>query len=547
MLARYSGRAFFKRIADKTCQAVFASSLYKLTLWGPTPKSIEFLPEAIWKGDTYKGDDIIAGRFTFERSAPLVSIDPWAVETDDPAQLEHLHSFHWLRDLAEAEDQIAARSRVQTLIEDWISNNEIWSPLPWRPDILGERITLWFEYYDQLFATGGNSFRRLVVKSLSRQLKHLNRVAHIETIGIAKLTALKGLICGAACLPGGGKRLPSLYKTLEREIERHILDDGSYINRNPSSHHTALTRLVEIRSIIKGRQLPSNNALEETIQKMAPVLRFFRHPDGGLSQFNGSVPGDTQCIDRTLIRAAARTLPPRILPISRYNRLLVGKILVLFDIGSPPPVGYDDNAHAGTLSIEVSIGRERLFVNCGAIIGTENSWKAVQRTTAAHSTLTIEDRNSSELLASGGLGSRRAKVIANYEEDDDYFISSARHDGYCLPFSTVHSRTLRLAKNSERLEGVDELTCPDNRRFNIRFHLHPQVSASVSHSGKSAILRLPKGGGWQLDCNGGNLRLDESIYLDGVRAKRSVQIVFEGDTEQEKTVISWALHSAVVK
>ena len=227
--------------------------------------------------------------------------------------------------------------------------------------------------------------------------------------------------------------------------------------------------------------------------------------------------------------------------------MLAGKILTLFDIGAPPPVGFDENAHAGTLSIEVSIGQERLFVNCGAIVGTENSWKTVQRTTAAHSTLSIEDRNSSELLESGGFGSRRARVITNYEEVDDYFTSSARHDGYYMPYSTVHSRTLRLFKHSERLEGVDELACIDNCRFDIRFHLHPDVSASVSHSGKSAILRLPKGGDWQLDCNGGNLRLDESIYLDGVRAKRCVQIVIEGDTKQKKTVISWGLHSPAVK
>lgn len=543
MLARYNGGAFFKRTADRVCDTVFASILYRATFWGSTPKSIEFLPEPIWKGDASIGKEIILGRFPFENSAPLVSIDPWSVETADATQLEHLHSFHWLRDLAEADDQIAARSRVQTLIEDWIVNNEVWSPLSWRPDILGERITLWLEYYDQLVAKGSISFRNLVIKSLSRQLKHLARVYRLRADGPTRFTVLKGLIYGAACLPSGSKRVPSLYKALEREIDRHILHDGTYINRNPSSHHIVLKRLIEIRSILNGRQFPTNFALEETIQKMAPVLRFFRHPDGGLSQFNGSVRETPQRIDHTLIRAEARRLPPRILSGSGYNRLLSGNILILFDIGAPPPKGFDRQAHAGTLSIEVSVGRERLIVNCGATVGTEDSWKAVQRTTAAHSTLSLEDRNSSELLDAGGLGPRRAKVIADFEEYENYFSSSASHNGYVLPYSTVHSRTLRLYKHSERLEGIDQLACHENHRFDIRFHLHPDVSASIAQSGKSAILKLPKGGGWQLNCTGGNLRLDESIYLGGERAKRSEQIVIEGKTKQEKTVIYWTLHS----
>ena len=39
---------------------------------------------------------------------------------------------------------------------------------------------------------------------------------------------------------------------------------------------------------------------------------------------------------------------------------------MVVDCGAPPGPGTDRLAHASTLSLELSVGRDRLIVNCGA-------------------------------------------------------------------------------------------------------------------------------------------------------------------------------------
>ena len=154
--------------------------------------------------------------------------------------------------------------------------------LAWRSDILAERVSLWLEYYDRLFAASGKSFRILVVRHLKKQLKHLHRVTEFESNSVARFTVLKGLICGAMCLPTSSKRRSFLINKLEREIDRQILEDGGHKSRCPSTHHFVLRRLIEIRSILAGCSFRFLQT-RECDRQMAPALRFFRHQDGGLS------------------------------------------------------------------------------------------------------------------------------------------------------------------------------------------------------------------------------------------------------------------------
>tara|TARA_Y100001934_G_scaffold170127_1_gene202013 strand:+ start:645 stop:2288 length:1644 start_codon:yes stop_codon:yes gene_type:complete len=536
-------RSRISQIVLATLGAVFKSSGYNLTLWGSPPKALTYAPEPIWNGEPGIGNDIILGKFHLSDGSILTSIDPWSNDLDDRNARAELHTFTWLRDLAEAEDMATARERLQTLVRDWITQNDGWSPLAWRSDILAERVSLWLEYYDRLFAASGKSFRILVVRHLKKQLKHLHRVTEFESDSVARFTALKGLICGAMCLPTGSKRRSFLIKKLEREIDRQILEDGGHKSRCPSTHHYVLRRLIEIRSILAGCSYPVPTKLENAIGSMAPALRFFRHQDGGLSLFNGSQSETAEVVDRTLIKADSRGQPSTSLPIAGFERFLSGRILALMDTGGPPPAGFDDSAHAGTLSLEISIGRERLVTNCGAVTDGTDEWRNVQRTTAAHSTLSLENRNSIELVSSGGIGERQPDVRISRDDDDESFICTAAHNGYAGILGTTHSRAIKLSKHSEKLDGIDQLFGRAGQRFDIRFHLHPAVSASIMQNGNSAILKLPKGGGWQFASVGADLSLEDSVFLDGGTSRRSKQLVISGETAATETEVSWSIHA----
>ena len=152
MPVAFPKRSRINQIVLSTLEAVFKSSGYNLTLWSRPPKALIYAPEAIWKGEPGIGNDIILGKFHLSDGSILTSVDPWSNDLDEHNAPAELHTFSWLRDLAEAEDTANARERLQTLVRDWITQNDAWSPLAWRSDILAERISLWLEYYDQLFA-----------------------------------------------------------------------------------------------------------------------------------------------------------------------------------------------------------------------------------------------------------------------------------------------------------------------------------------------------------------------------------------------------------
>jgi uncharacterized heparinase superfamily protein len=532
------------RFRRKLLEAAFFSSLYKYTLRGRVPKSLRYTPAPNWAGDEQLGHDILVGQFTLGKDRQIVSVDPWSIETSSDHELAALHSFAWLRDLAAAVDQDAARTRLKTLVSDWISQNQQWSPIVWRADVLGERISIWLEHYEQFFAKGGKSFRGLVIRHLSQQLTHLARVLETEPTGTAKFCALKGLIYGAICLPGGDRRLGVLLKKLEQEIDFQILEDGGHIGRSPATHHAAFRILIEIRNILVASQNPAPEALRNAIDNMAPALRFYRHQNGRLSQFNGSQENTPEELDLTLIMADARGQPPRRLPYTGYERLLSGRILLLADTGNPPPSGYDQFAHAGALSFETSIGRERLITNCGSVYPEDRSWRTVQRTTAAHSTLSIDDRNSTELIDTGGIGRRRAKVSCDRLDDDQSLAFTASHNGYQSIFGVIHRREIRVSKEAEIIEGVDYIEGNKAHTFVIRFHLHPDVSVSAAQGGQSALMKLAKGGGWKFSTDAGALRIDESIYLGEWKPRRSRQIVIEGETSPGSTKVNWSIAAA---
>ena len=82
--------------------------------------------------------------------------------------------------------------------------------------------------------------------------------------------------------------------------------------------------------------------------------------------------------------------------------------VLVFDAAPPPPPRALDGACASTLAFEFSDGADRLIVNCGGAGEAQGALPAglghALRTTAAHSTLTLGDRNSTAIHEDGSLG-----------------------------------------------------------------------------------------------------------------------------------------------
>ncbi|HYH21596.1 MAG TPA: heparinase II/III family protein [Azospirillum sp.] len=541
-------RDTFGRFRDGVAQIAFGNPIYSLTLGGRAPTALSVVPPDPWPGDAEAGAALLSGAYRF--AGQTVNGDPngeppWHPVGVAPAWMDALHGFEWMRDLRTAGGD-AARRRARALVLSWLERNGTWNAQTWAPDVLGARIATWIGLHDFFCASADDDFRARVFDSLARQTRHLARVTPGTLEGAALLTAIKGLLYGGLCLPGSERVVGDALRLLERELPRQILPDGGHVERSPSVQMQVLRHLIDIRAVLRAARAETPEALQHAIDRMTPALRFFRHGDGGLALFNGGHE-EAGFIDTVLAQADARGRPLKSAPHTGFERLIAGRTLVLMDTGSPPPPGLDARAHAGTLSLEVSVGKERLIVNCGSHASGSGPWRAALAATAAHSTVVLAETNSAEVLEEGGLGRRPGHVGCERQEVEGAVLVVATHNGYARGFGYLHRRRVYLAENGEDLRGEDTLepvlgANPAAQPFVLRFHLHPQVQASVIHNGQQVLLRLPSGAGWRLHAAGGLLELSESIYVgNGDEPRRTMQVVVTGHADANGATVKWAL------
>ncbi len=518
--------------------ALYGSALYDVSLWGPTPAGLVFALREPWPGSPERGAALLAGEFRFAEEAESAAQPPWTAPRR-PAFLAALHSFAWLADLAAVGGETAwAAARRWTA--EWLQCCDAWDAVAWRADVTGDRLTAWVEHFEPLAGRADTEFRLRLLRSLTRQTRHLGRVVLREAAGQQRLAALRGLIVSAAAL-GNERRLAAALKQLERELAAQILPDGGHVERSPAAQRDALRYLVDIRNAVRALEREVPASLQGALDRAAPMLRFFRHGDGRLALFNGSGEDDVAALDLVLARTESKGRPPLSAPYMGFQRLQAGRSLVIADCGAPPPPGLDGDAHAGTLSFELSHGRERLIVNCGGYHGPSAQWRGAARATAAHSTLVVADTNSSELAGEEGLRRRPGQVTCERAEDAGSQWIAASHDGYVPPFGITHARQLFLAGDGEDLRGEDRLAGPAGQGFAIRFHLHPSVQASLIQDGGAVLLRTPSGVGWRLRVQGAVVSLAESVYLGQGERRKAQQIVLDGHLGSGGVTVKWAL------
>jgi uncharacterized heparinase superfamily protein len=527
-------------LARRAAQTLFALPGYRLTLIGRTPTTLIATPVDLWSGDAERGMALLAGKFDFAGVSSGTDGDFRALAGAPQEWLAEMHGFAWLRDLrALGGDE--ARQMARRLVADWIARSRAWSHPAWRSDVLAARLAAWLSHYETFFASGEDNFRQLVIASIARQIRHLDRAMRIETHGAARITALKGRILASLCLGTDAPLERALWR-LDREVDRQVLPDGGHVARSPRQLLTALRDLLEVRAALASAQQEVPGSLQAAIDRMAPMLRYLRHGDGRLARFNGAGLEDPALVEAVAEQASPSGKPAVRAPAMGFERLSAGDLTVLVDSGAPPAAPWDDGAHAGTLSIEVSAGHDRLIVNCGAAPADRRRWLDAERATAAHSTAVVSNRNSSELMENGRLGRRRAAAAAERVADDGAILLSMSHEGYVRSDGIVHRRRLFLSADGDDLRGEDSLSGPAGVPFALRFHLHPSVRASLLQSGRAALLKLPECGVWRLRANA-PMEVTDSIYFEiAPEPKRTGQIVVAGNTGPESQTVKWALH-----
>lgn len=517
---------------------IYGLPIYPLTLRGRTPKAIRPVPPDPWTGIPENGHHIVEGRFPFAgRHLEIAGFEGLPADLCGPAR-DFLHGFTWLRDLRACGGE-RGTARARGLIDGWLARYGRWQTDAWQAAVLADRLIAWLRHLDFVTAGTDDAFALRLRTALAVHMRHLRRLVAHRVPDARRLHALVALCHGGLALPGFEGHLDTGLRLLEQEIARQVWPDGGHIERCPATQAQVLGDCLDLRAALLAADQDVPDWLQGAIDRMPPLLRALRHGDGGLALFNGGDEGRREVLDALFARAKARGKPLSSAPHTGFHRLAAGRSVVIVDAGPPPPPGSDRTAHAGTLSFEFSVGRERIVVNCGTHAEADPQWTWALRSTAAHSTLVVDDVNSADLLAGGGLKRRPVDVNASRREFDGNLLIEASHDGYRKPFGLIHRRSIFLAADGEDLRGEDEISGPGGKSFAIRFHLYPRVQASLLSEGSGVLLKTAAGNGWRFRAEGGALSLEESIYWGTETPRRSQQIVLAGRLEGQGVTAKW--------
>jgi uncharacterized heparinase superfamily protein len=393
--------------------------------------------------------------------------------------------------------------------------------------------------------TDGKFYRRYL-RGLTREIRYLRYTMLDIPDGVPRLQVLIALCYVSLCLANQAKHIRAAARKLSDELQRQILPDGGHISRNPGALIDLRIDLLPLRQTFAARNIAPPPALLNAIDRMMPMLRFFRHGDGSFALFNGMSSAPSDVLATLLAYDDAHGAPMANMPHTGFQRLDAGSTTLIMDTGPAP-------SPSGCLSFELSSGTSRIVINCGMPSTGRDNWRSFARSTAAHSTLTYHEASSCQfvefsamkrLLQGAPIVSGPANVESYREAVANGELLTTSHDGYLERFAVVHRRVLMLSQGGTRLDGEDTLSPAPGKRikdnetdYALRFHLHPSVKASRLSDARGVMLVLPNRDVWTFEALDDKVELEDSVFLAGNDGpRRTAQIVIRQDSRHAPSV-----------
>jgi uncharacterized heparinase superfamily protein len=541
------------RFARNMMARVSGGSVALTRLWPGRADRVIIAPHDLRTADATRAAEIYAGRFVF--AGKIVTCHGRSIFDLEPPSEDWevaLLGFGWLRHLRAA-DTALTRANARALLDDWISNPSHSRPVARRADVLSRRVISMLSQAPLVLGDTDSKFYRRYLRGLTREIRYLRFAMLDNPDGVPRLQVLIALCYASLCLANQARHIRSASRKLSDELQQQILPDGGHISRNPGALIELLIDLLPLRQTFAARNIAPPPALLNAIDRMMPMLRFFRHGDGSIALFNGMSGTPSDILATLLAYDDTHGTPMASMPHSGFQRLDAGQTAVIMDTGPPPPPNVSHEAHAGCLSFELSSGTSRIVINCGMPSTGRDNWRAFARSTPAHSTLTFHDISSCQFVELTAMkrflhGSPIVSgpvIVENFREAvTNGVLLTTSHDGYLPRFGVVHRRLLLLAQDGSRLDGEDTVSPAPGGRikanetdYALRFHLHPSVKASRLSDARGVMLVLPNRDVWTFEALDDKVDLDDSVFLAGNDGpRRTTQIVIRQDSRHASSI-----------
>ena len=359
----------------------------------------------------------------------------------------------------------------------------------------------------------------------------------------------------ASALAGGPaeKLLDQAQARLSASLQEAVLPDGGHRTRAPEAALELLFNLLTLDDLLLQRGREASAAMVSAMDRLAAALRFHTLSDGRLASFHGGEAVERERVAAALNEDAFDTPPPGHSPHSAYHRLDGPRLHLLVDCGPPAAGPWSVTACAQPAALELTAGEDRLF--CGGGWSPDAAGPQAMRLTGAGSTVQVAGGSAGRPLTgflARALGPRlvgaAAQVTARREENEAGVWLEVSHDGWAKDAGLTHDRRLFVDGAADEMRGEDVLTPAVGRggprdavAFSVRFHVFPDVEASLARDGRSILLRGPSNRGWWFRNDAPQVALEPSVCFRGGQPRRTVQVVLQGEVGQEGARVRWKL------
>jgi len=455
------------------------------------------------------------------------------------------YNQHYFEDLV-AEGFETRKDWHYDLIARWIRENKPGVGTGWEPYPISRRIINWIKW-----ALDGASINADVLHILAIQARFQSKRIEWHLLGNHILANAVALIFAGSFFEGRDAEgwLRKGLKILDSQLDEQILGDGGHFELSPMYHAIVLRDLLDLYNLAGcyrqiNRLQVRRKKWEDIINRMRSWLLAMTHPDGDISFFNDATFGvapNTPMLESYARRLGLKNVfAPRdgctYLEKSGYIRLQNSDTVAILDCAPIGPDYQPGHAHADTLSFELSVAGHRLLVNSGVSTYEDCPERLRQRGTAAHNTVMIDNKDSSEVWASFRVA-RRARVIdLKIEEKDTVITVHAKHDGYYwLKGKPVHERTWRFCSNKlsieDRIQGEHEIA-------EARFYIHPAWAVELFGNNKADLVHGKKRVSFNVER--GYLLVEKAYYFPGFgKSVPNACLVLKLDEGKAHLTFSW--------
>ena len=456
---------------------------------------------------------------------------------------DNLNSFFWLFSL----DLKSSKKDTQNTILQWIEKNNSYNSKSWKIDIMAKRIIAWISNSKLTYEDGDPVYRNKFNNAIKKQINHL-----VNEIEKDEWTDDKMIGCAAIILAGLSYQdkdgyLNSGFNLLKKIIKFSFDNDGFPKSRNIKQLNFYLKYFVLVREWLKESQNEIPEYIDENIYYLGQAYAFIWQNNKKNILFNGN--DETKNIDFDhYLKKLGYSFKNQNNELGGYVILNNKKNSLIMDIGSSPDKKFSSNYQAGSLSFEIISNGKKLICNSGYFQNFKNQLNELSKSSAVHSTLVIDDRSSCKFTKNSDLStkiSQGLKIIKkNIVFEKNYWKINAAHDGYLKKYNIIHEREIEFYPEQAKFIGYDKIiskTNTKNLKFEIRFHLEPNVKVMKTQDNKSILIDL-NGEGWKFNSDDNDINIDNGLYFGKKNSIVSNQNIFiSGMTNSENQTIKWEL------